>query len=98
MKSFKIAPVNREMSFAAEEESEEKLDCPSSPWASNEGLYKPTENDNAKVLILHNKSGKQYSVHDAWAKGNIAKYHRKLSRQRSAEFKFLFPRLKCPTC
>jgi hypothetical protein len=33
--SSKIAPVNLEMSFAAGEESKEKLDCPSSPWASN---------------------------------------------------------------
>ncbi len=49
MKSSKIAPVNLEMSFAAEEESEEKLDRPSSPWASTEGLYEPTENDKAKV-------------------------------------------------
>ncbi len=32
--SSKISPVNLEMSFAAEEESKEKLDCPGSPWAS----------------------------------------------------------------
>jgi hypothetical protein len=97
MKSAKIAPVNLERSFTAEEESEEKLDRPSSPWASNKGLYKPTENDKAKVPILHNKFRKQYYVHDAWAKGNIAKYHRKLSGRRSAEFKLLFPRLECST-
>ncbi len=36
--SSKIAPVNLEMSFAAEEESKEKLDRPGSPWASNKGL------------------------------------------------------------
>ena len=29
--SSKISPVNLEMSFAAEEESKEKLDCPGSP-------------------------------------------------------------------
>jgi hypothetical protein len=98
--SPKIAPVNLEMSFAAEEESEEKLDCPSSPWAraSNEGLYKPTMNDKAKVPILHSKFRKQYYVHDAWEKGNIAKYHWKLSGRRSADFKFLFPHLKYSTC
>ncbi len=98
MKSSKIAPVNLEMSFAAEKESEEKFDPPSSPWASNEGRYKLTENDKAKVPILHNKFCKQDHVHDAWAKGNIAKYHRKLSGRRSAEFKFLFPCLECSTC
>jgi hypothetical protein len=90
--------VNLAMSFAAEEKCEEKLDHPSSLWASIEGLYKPTENDKAKLPNLHNKFCKQYSVQDAWAKGNIAKYHRKLSGRRSAEFKFLFPRLECSTC
>jgi hypothetical protein len=98
MKSSKIAPVNLEISFAAEEESEEELDRPSSPWASNESLYKPTENDKAKVPILHNKFCKQYYVHEAWAKGNIAKYHQKLDGRRSAEFKFLFPCLECSAC
>ncbi len=44
MKSSKIAPLNLAMSFTAEEESEENLDHPSSPWASNEGLYKLTDN------------------------------------------------------
>ncbi len=73
------------------------MDCPGSPWASNEGLYKPPKNHKAKVLILHNKSRKQYSVADAWAEGNIAKYHRKLSGRRSADFMF-FPRLECSTC
>ena len=96
--SSKISPVNLEMSFAAEEESKEKLDCPGSPWASNKGLYKPPKNLKAKVPILHNKSRKQYSVADAWAEGNIAKYHRKLSGRRSADFKFLFPCLECSTC
>ncbi len=39
--SSKIAPVNLEISFAAEqlEESNVRLDCPDSPFASNEGLY-----------------------------------------------------------
>ncbi len=37
--SSKIAPVNLEMSFAAEEESKETSDRPGSPWASNKGLY-----------------------------------------------------------
>jgi hypothetical protein len=86
MKSPKIAPVNLAMSFAAEEQCEEKLDHPSSPWASNEGFYKPTENDKAKHLNLNNKFCKQYSVQDAWARGNIAKCHWKLSGRRSAEF------------
>jgi hypothetical protein len=63
--SSKISPVNLEMSFAAEEESKEKFDCPGSPWASNEGLYKPPKNCKAKVPILHHKSCKQYSVADA---------------------------------
>ncbi len=52
-----------------------------------------------KVPILHNKFCKQYSIADAWLKGNIAKYHRKLSWRRSADFKFLFPcLLECSTC
>ncbi len=96
--SSKIPPVNLEMSFAAEEESKEKLDCPGSPWASNKGVYKPPKNHKAKVPILYNKSRKQYSVADAWAEGNIAKYHWKLSGRRSADFKFLFPCLECSTC
>ncbi len=96
--SSKISPVNLEMSFAAEEESKEKLDCPGSLWARNKGLYEPPKNHKAKVPILHNTSRKQYSVADAWAKGNIAKYHRKLSGRRSADFKFLFPCLECSTC
>jgi hypothetical protein len=96
--SFKIAPVNLEMSLTAEEESKEKLDHPGSPWASNKGLYKPPKNHKAKVPILHNKLCKQYSVADAWVKGNIPKYHRKLSGRRSADFKFLFSCLECSTC
>ncbi len=36
--SSKIAPVNLEMSFAAEQ-SKEKLDPPGSPWVRNKGLY-----------------------------------------------------------
>jgi hypothetical protein len=86
------------MSFAAEKESKEKSDHPGSPWASIKGLYKPPKNHKAKVPILHNKCHKQYSIADAWLKGNIAKYHRKLSGRRSADFKFLFPLLECSTC
>jgi hypothetical protein len=71
--SSKIAPVNLEMSFAAEQ-SKEKLGCPGSPWASNKGLYKPLKTHKAKVPIMHNKFHKQYSIADAWLKGNIAKY------------------------
>ena len=74
------------------------MDCPGSPWASNKGLYKPPKNHKAKVPILHNKCRKQYSIADAWLKGNIAKYHWKLSGRRSADFKFLFPCLECSTC
>jgi hypothetical protein len=48
--------------------------------------------------MLHNKFCKQFSVADAWLKGNIAKYHRKLSGRRSADFKFLFPCLEYSTC
>ncbi len=73
--SSEIAPVNLEMSFAAEEESKEKSDRPGSPWASNKGIYKPPKNHKAKVPILHNKCCKQYSIADAWLKENIAKYH-----------------------
>ena len=65
MNSPKVAHVNLAMSFAAEEECKGKFDCPSSPWASNEGLYKCTENDKAKLPNLHNKFHKQYSVQDA---------------------------------
>jgi hypothetical protein len=71
--SSKIAPVNLEMNFA--KESKDKLDPPGSPWASNKGLYKPPKNDKTKVPILHNKFRKQYSIADAWLKGNIAKYY-----------------------
>jgi hypothetical protein len=95
--SSKIAPVNLEMSFAAEE-SKEKLDHPGSPWASNKGLYKPPKNHKARVPILYNKFRKQYSIADAWLKGNIAKYQQKLSGRRSADLKFLFPHLECSTC
>jgi hypothetical protein len=71
--SSKIAPVNLEMSFAAEQ-SKEKLDPPGSPWASNEDLYEPQKIHKAKVPIMHNKFRKQYSIADAWLKGNITKY------------------------
>jgi hypothetical protein len=95
--SSKIAPVNLDMSFAAEQ-SKEKLHHPGSPWASNKGLYKPLKTHKAKFPIMHNKFRKQYSIADAWLKGNIAKYQRKLSGRRSADFKFLFPCLECSTC
>jgi hypothetical protein len=62
--SSKIAPVNLEMSFAAEQ-SKEKLDRPGSPWASNEGLYEPLKSHKNKVPIMHNKVRKQYSIADA---------------------------------
>ena len=40
--SSKIAPVNLEMSFAAEQ-LEERSDRPASPFASNEGVTRPTQ-------------------------------------------------------
>jgi hypothetical protein len=72
--SSKIAPVNLEMSFAAEQ-SEERLDCPDSPFASNEGLYKTSpKTHKATVPMKYNKFRKQYSIADAWLNGNVAKY------------------------
>jgi hypothetical protein len=67
--SSKIAPVNLEMNFAAEqsEESNVRSDCPDSPFASNEDLYKtPPETHMAKVPMKYNKFCKQYSIADAW--------------------------------
>ena len=52
--SSKIALVNLEMSFAAEE-LKEKSDRPASPFASNKDLYVPLKNHKAKVPIMHNK-------------------------------------------
>jgi hypothetical protein len=96
--SSKIAPLNPEMSFAAEQ-SEERLDHPDSPFASKEGLYKtPPGTHKAKVPMKYNKFCKQYFIADAWLNGNIAKYQRKLSGRRSADFKFLYPYLECSTC
>ncbi len=96
--SSKIAPVNLEMSFAAEQ-LEERSDHPDSPFASNEGLYEtPPKTHKAKVPMKHNKFCKQYSIADTWLNGNIAKYLRKLSGRRSADFKFLYPYLECSTC
>jgi hypothetical protein len=66
--SSKIAPVNLEISFAAEqlEESNVRLDCPDSPFASNEGLYKtPPETHKAKVPMKYKKFHKHYSIADA---------------------------------
>ncbi len=72
--SSKIAPVNFEMSFAAEQ-PEERLDRPASPFASNEGVYEtPPETHKAKVPMKYNKFRKQYSIADVWLNGNIAKY------------------------
>ncbi len=96
--SSKIAPVNLEMSFAAEQ-SEERSDRPDSPFASNKGLYEtPPETHKAKVPTKHNKFRKQYSIADAWLNSNIAKYQQKLCGRRSADFKFLYSYLKCSTC
>ncbi len=100
-KSSKIALVNLEMSFAAEqsEESNVRSDRPDSPFASNKGLYKtPPETHKAKVRMKYKKFCKQYSIADAWINSNIAKYQRKLSGRRSADFKFLYPYLECSTC
>ncbi len=99
--SSKIAPVNLEISFAAEqlEESNDRLDYPAGPFASNKGLYKtPPETHKAKIPTKYKKFCKQYSIADAWINGNIAKYQHKLSGRRSADFKFLYPYLECSTC
>jgi hypothetical protein len=99
--SFKIAPVNLEMSFAAEqlEEGDVRSDCPDSPFASNKGLYKtPPETHKAKVPMKYKKFCKQYSLADAWINGNIAKYQQKLTGRRSDHFKFLYSYLECSTC
>jgi hypothetical protein len=94
----KIAPVNLEMSFAAEQ-SEERSDRPDSPFASNRGLYEtPPETHKAKVLMKYNKFCKQYSIADAWINSNIATYQRKLSGRRSADSKVLYSYLECSTC
>jgi hypothetical protein len=62
----KIAPVNLEMSFAAEQ-SDERLDRPASPFASNKGLCKtPPKTHKAKVPMKYNKFRKKYSIADAW--------------------------------
>ncbi len=96
--SFKIAPVNLEMSFAAEQ-LEEGYDRPASPFASNKDLIEtPPKTHKAKVLMKYNKFCKQYSIADAWLNGNVAKYQQKLSGRRSADFKFLYPYLECSTC
>ena len=72
--SSKIAPVNLEMSFAAEQ-LEERSDYPASPFASNKGVIKtPPKTHKAKVPMKYNKFCKQYSIADAWLNGNIAKY------------------------
>jgi hypothetical protein len=71
--SSKIAPVNLEMDFSAEQ-LEERSDCPASPFASNKGAIKtPPKTHKAKVPMKYNKFRKQYSIADAWLNGNIAK-------------------------
>ncbi len=75
--SSKNAPVNLEINFAAEqqEESNVRFDCPDSPFASNEGLYKTLhETHKAKVPMKYKKFRKQYFIADAWINVNIAKY------------------------
>jgi hypothetical protein len=87
--SSKIAPVNLEMGFAAEQ-SENRSDRLDSPFASNKGVYKtPPETHKAKVPIKYNKFRKQYSIADAWLNGNIAKNQQKRSGRRSADLKVL---------
>ncbi len=50
--SSKIAPVNLEMSFAAEQ-SKERTDHPASPFASNKGVYKtPPKTHNIRNLCM----------------------------------------------
>ncbi len=96
--SSKIAPVNLEMSFAAEQ-LEERSDSPASPFASNKGVIDtPPKTHKAKVPMKYKKFCKQYSITDAWLNGNIAKYQQKLSGRISADFKFLYPYLECSTC
>jgi hypothetical protein len=80
------------------EEINVRSDCPDSPFASNKGPYKtPPETHKAKVPMKYKKFCKQYSIAEAWINGNIAKYQRKLSGRRSADFKFLYPYLECST-
>ncbi len=63
--SSKIAPVNLEISFAAEQ-LEERSDCPARPFASNKGVIKtPPKTHKAKVTMKYNKFCKQYSIADA---------------------------------
>ncbi len=63
--SSKIAPVNLEMSFAAEqlEDINVSSNCPDSPFASNKGLCKtPPEPHKAKAQMKHKKFRKQDSI------------------------------------
>jgi hypothetical protein len=48
--------------------------------------------------MKYNKFCKQSSLADAWLNGNIAKYQRKLSGRRSADFKFLYLYQEFSTC
>jgi hypothetical protein len=48
--------------------------------------------------MKYKKFCKKYSIADAWINGNIVKYQQKLSRRRSANFKFLYPYLEYSRC
>ncbi len=88
------------MNFAAEnlEESNIRLDSLDSSFASNKGIDNtPHKTHKGKVSIKYKKFRKKYSIAGAWINGNIAKYQRKLSGRRSADFKFLYPYLECST-
>ncbi len=75
------------------------MESPDSPFASNESIDEtPHETHKATVSIKYKNFHKLYSIADAWINGNIAKYQRKLSGRRSADFKFLYPYLECSTC
>jgi hypothetical protein len=89
------------MNFAAEnlEEINIRLDSPGSPFASNKCIEDTLhETCKGKVSMKNKKFRKKYSAADAWINGNIAKYQRKLSGRRFADFKFLYPHLEYSTC
>jgi hypothetical protein len=73
--SSKIAPVNLETSFAAEQSEERSRIVLLAPLPVTKVFYKtPPKTHKAKVPIKYNKFCKQYSIADAWLNGNIAKY------------------------
>ena len=88
--SFKIAPVNLDMNFAAEklEENKVRLDSPDSSFASNKGIDDIPHKNRMDKVSVKNKFCNKYSIADAWINGYIAKYQWKLSGRRSADFKF----------